>query len=203
MLHADKRALEQHLAVKLLHIHELELNYYVMQSRTLATPSALIAGMAFFGLPYCTKMPYFEEASPLSKALYGIMLVVCMGQSLFLVFATTLLTMLCPGLALRGPPGSMQRAVEGLKREGDIILQQFCGIVYMMLLVVVCLGFTAVVPTLWGSFAISLVCCLFAASIDRLKTSVQHTFALQAQRVSGAFDVETDDRPAATRRDLL
>jgi hypothetical protein len=71
-----------------------------------------------------TKMAYFQESNLFVQFLYICGLVACMCLSLRNVFGTTMLTMLGPGKALRGPDGSMHSAVDGM-------LDSFEGIVYV------------------------------------------------------------------------
>lgn len=61
-------------------------------------------------------MAYFQESSTIQQFLYISGIVVCMCLSLRNVLGTTMLTMLGPGKALRGPDGSMHTAVDGTLR---------------------------------------------------------------------------------------
>ena len=62
-----------------------------------------------------TKMSYFQESAIVAQFLYILGIVVCMCLSLKNVLGTTMLTMLGPGKALRGPDGSMHTAVDGMR----------------------------------------------------------------------------------------
>ena len=121
MLYADKAALENRTKVKLLSIRERELALYTNNCRTVGTVSALMAGIAYSALIY-TKMAYFQESPLFQQFFYICGLVMVMCLSLRNVFGTTMLTMLGPGKALRGPDGSMHSAVDGM-------LDSFEGIV--------------------------------------------------------------------------
>ena len=112
MLYADKAALENRTKVKLLTIRERELTLYTNNCRTVGTVSALMAGIAYSALIY-TKMAYFQESHLVQQFLYICGLVTCMCLSCAM-FGTTMLTMLGPGKALRGPDGSMHAAVDGM-----------------------------------------------------------------------------------------
>ena len=72
-----------------------------------------------------TKMAYFQESSTFVQGCYITGIVVCMCLSLRNVLGTTMLTMLAPGKALRGPDGSMHTAVDGMLDafEGIAIVQ--------------------------------------------------------------------------------
>ena len=70
-----------------------------------------------------TKMAYFQDSPTGQQFLYICGLVVCMCLSLRNVFGTTMLTMLGPGKALRGPDGSMHSAVDGMLESFEGIIQ--------------------------------------------------------------------------------
>ena len=70
-------------------------------------------------------MAYFQSSSELVKLLYCLGITVCMCLSLDLVLATTAITMLGPGLALRGPDGSMHTAVDGILHEFELVSRLF------------------------------------------------------------------------------
>ena len=114
MLYADKRALETNLKVSLLAIREKELNFYTTNCLAVGTQSALLAGFAYSGL---TQVAFPHEAPYMIKLLYLLVTTTAMGFELIAVMNTTLLSMVGPGLALRGPDGSMDPAVEGMMEE--------------------------------------------------------------------------------------
>ena len=120
MLWADKRALETNLKLSLLQIRERELNFYTNNCLAISTQSALLAGFAYAAL-----MPGISlgDAGGVAAHLYPVRLmyltcaVSALGLQLITVVSTTLLSMLGPGLALRGPDGSMHTAVDGMVVE--------------------------------------------------------------------------------------
>ena len=114
MLFADKRALETNLKVNLLAIREKELNYYTQNCLAVGTQSALLAGFAYSGL---TQVAIPHERAYLLKLAYLLVTTTAMCFELIAVLNTTLLSMMGPGLALRGPDGSMHPAVDGMMVE--------------------------------------------------------------------------------------
>jgi hypothetical protein len=120
MLWADKRALETNLKLSLLQIRERELNFYTNNCLAISTQSALLAGFAYAAL-----MPGISlgDAGGVAANVYAVKLmyltcaVSALGLQLITVVSTTLLSMLGPGLALRGPDGSMHTAVDGMVDE--------------------------------------------------------------------------------------
>ena len=112
MLLADKRALETNLKVSLLQIREKELAFYTNNCLAIGTQSALLAGFAYAALQTSIeKDPYWVHLC------YLCFSVASLGFQLLSVVSTTLLAMLGPGLALRGPDGSMHSAVDAMVGE--------------------------------------------------------------------------------------
>mmetsp|Transcript_7228 Transcript_7228/g.12164 ORF Transcript_7228/g.12164 Transcript_7228/m.12164 type:complete len:227 (+) Transcript_7228:77-757(+) len=114
MLFADKRALETQLKVNMITIREKELNYYTQNCQAVCTQAALLAGFAYSGL---TQVAIPHDQHYVLKLLYLIVTTTAMCLELIAVMNTTLLSMMGPGLALRGPDGSMHPAVEGMVYE--------------------------------------------------------------------------------------
>ena len=196
MLYADKAALENRTKVKLLSIRERELALYTNNCRTVGTVSALMAGIAYSALIY-TKMAYFQESSTLQQFLYITGLVVCMCLSLRNVLGTTMLTMLGPGKALRGPDGSMHSAVDGM-------LDAFDGISYVQHLTIYSFMMTSIVYG-WGAASMSFVSSILLTVLIGGMTYimwvqsgiVERAFPMRSiPLVSGAFFPKGD---AATR----
>lgn len=123
MLYADKAALENRTKVRLLAIRERELVLYTQNCRAVGTVAALMAGIAYAAIIY-TKMEYYQDSSWLIQTFYTLSLTVCMSLSLSTVMSTTAISMLGPGLALRGPDGSMHSAVDGILIEFKSISRQ-------------------------------------------------------------------------------
>lgn len=141
MLYADKRALETNLQVSLLKIREKELQFYTQvppqpqpqpqpehhhpppspshpprpqNCIAIGTQAALLSGFAYNGI---IQVDIPSEANDWLKTLYLCVTTAAMGFELIAVLNSTLCSMLGPGLALRGPDGSMHRAVDGLMLE--------------------------------------------------------------------------------------
>jgi len=114
MLYADKRALETNLKVNLLAIREKELNYYTQNCGAVGTQAALLAGFAYSGL---TQVAVPLDSQYILKLAYLLVTTTAMCLELIAVMNTTLLSMMGPGLALRGPDGSMHPAVDGMMEE--------------------------------------------------------------------------------------
>jgi hypothetical protein len=114
MLHADKRALEQNLKVNLLKIREKELRFYTDNCVAVGTQASLLSGFAYSGL---IQIVIPEGKSETLVTAYLCVTVTAMGFELIAVINAMLCSMLGPGLALRGPDGSMHRAVDEMLEE--------------------------------------------------------------------------------------
>ena len=78
------------------------------------TQAALLAGFAYSGL---TQVAIPVDAEYVLKLLYLLVTTTAMCLELIAVMNCTLLSMMGPGLALRGPDGSMHPAVDGMMEE--------------------------------------------------------------------------------------
>lgn len=116
------------------------------------------------------KRAYFQETeSELVKAFYGFGLVVCLGFSLRNVLGATMLMTLGPGLALRGPTGSMHSAVEGMLREFERIARWLQWSTYSFMFVTLVYSWLSAVRQHWGSLLMSLVAiCVTAGMAARV-----------------------------------
>jgi hypothetical protein len=125
MLYADKQALETDLKVCLLAIRERELDFYTQNCRSIGTSAALLAGFAYAGLS--STSDFSEDTTEFSKGVFLTVTVSAMSLNIASMAAATWCSMLGPGLALRGPDGSMDRAVEGLALEYRVIFLLFAA----------------------------------------------------------------------------
>ena len=132
MLYADKKNLESDFRVRMLHIREKELMFFVRNCQNMANLAALIACMAQSGLIF-TKYIDFNLCgqglvSLRSKELlcaeftYPIAVFITMGLCLLCMWVSMLVSLLAPGLALRGPDGSMHECVRMIGEEYEYAL---------------------------------------------------------------------------------
>jgi len=116
MLYADKLALANQARVRMLEIREREVELYVRNSRALSLQCAALAGVAQQAMVY-TKFGYFQNASRVAQGFYAVSIGSLLGLGILGVFVLTLTAMLGPGLALRGPNGSMHIAIDAIVAE--------------------------------------------------------------------------------------
>ncbi|KAG8466854.1 hypothetical protein KFE25_008233 [Diacronema lutheri] len=128
MLYADKRALENNLMVSLIEIRQKELDFYTRNCISIGTQAALLSGFAYAGI---IQVAIPESCPDLLKAAYLSMTVCTMTVHLIALFNSTMCAMLGPGLALRGPDGSMHKAVDGMMVEYRVCFLFFVsGVVF-------------------------------------------------------------------------
>ena len=91
--------------VSLLAIRERELNLYSDNFRNIGTQAALLAGFAFSGVTITTDLVNDDR----ERALYIFITVAAMSLNICALFSSVTCCMFGPGLALRGPDGSMDQ----------------------------------------------------------------------------------------------
>ena len=135
MLYADKQALETDLKVSLLAIRDRELNFYVQNLRSIATQAGVMSGFAYATVTSATGMAHHGDWQ---AVLFLLVTTIAMDLNIFALGAATWCGMLGPGLALRGPDGAMDKAVEGLALEyRNIFLAFALGITFFLFSAVV------------------------------------------------------------------
>jgi hypothetical protein len=87
------------------------------------TQAALIAGFTLSNLTQVDAKN--SDATAFWKWIFWISCSIVLVASLHVVLTTTFINIFGPGLALRGPAGSMVRAVEGMNKEKDAIFVAF------------------------------------------------------------------------------
>ena len=140
MLKRNIRLIHGQDSQQVLEVQYAEITHFKDNFTLMATVSALLAGFVFmvFGLEaeqigeysklHATSVAYMVAAT---GSLCANVLVVCLS---------TLASMLGPGLALRGPEGSVARALEGMRDEHDRVVRLFLFGVYSFFCTVVCLA---------------------------------------------------------------
>ena len=103
-------------------------------------------------------MDYYRTAPWYVKHAYvlGTVMTMCLG--IMLVFGTTVIAMLGPGLALRGQGGSMHTAVDGMLLEFNLVSRLFHLLVYFFLFSVVALSWSGYSPNWQISAALTALC---------------------------------------------
>ena len=126
MLQARKEALQNTARQRMVDIRNKELNYYTDNCRSIGNSAALVAGLAYSGIRYHylleRKQNYLSTTGDSLEAMFFLtLLAITLGTSLQTVYVAMLVALFGPHLALRGPDGSLQDAVEGMHA-----LRKFC-----------------------------------------------------------------------------
>ena len=185
MLFADKNALRTQLKVNMLRIRERELSYYTNNCLAISTSSALLAGFAWYGL---TEVPFDSNASALMQTFYLVVTTLIMGLELLTVVNATLCAILGPGLALRGPDGSMHNAVTGMMTHyrftlGCFTIGLICFMISALLYAWMQFDWTLALP-------MTLLIVYFLSKLQTHYWRIYKTFRLPSEAaVSGAFNV--------------
>lgn len=186
MLYADKNALRTQLKVQMLRIREKELLYYTNNCLSISTSAALLAGFAWYGL---TEVPFEEQADAMTQTLYLVVTTLIMGLELLTVVNATLCAILGPGLALRGPDGSMHTAVNGMMTHYKFTLMCFATGLICFMLSALLYGWMQFSWTL--ALPMTVLICYFLYKIFNYFIRIYRRFRLAPDRVvTGAFNAD-------------
>ena len=196
MLFADKRALQTNLKVGLLEIREKELNFYTTNCSHLGFLASIFAGFASTAL-----MTHVPRDNKMLHFAYLLTTLCALGLQLAALVSTTLLAMTAPGLALRGPDGSMSVAIDSMIGEYRKAFFQLLLGLFALHLSVICL-FWLQMPT-WEAFGLTM--CVLAAGVFELRyiRIVFGRFQLPSSApVTGKFE-GTEARQAGAQAGLI
>ena len=179
--------------VSLLKIREKELQFYTQNCIAIGTQAALLSGFAYNGI---IQVDIPEESSDVLKALYLCVTTAAMGFELIAVLNSTLCSMLGPGLALRGPDGSMHRAVDGLMLEYRLTFVFFSmGLVAFHLSALIFAWLEFSMPV---ALAMTMALLMFVYGMFRYAVRIYMRFALSTDRmVTGKFEFGDEPRGPA------
>ena len=143
----------------------------------MGTQAAVLAGFTVTGLIEFNMPPATHK---LLKLCYYLCVVTALGMNLSCVSSTTALSVFGTSLALRGPDGSMSRAVDGMYQERNQVFATF-GV--GLLSTICAASFAAVIVMDWGT-AIACVSILVFCG---------HRIYQQGKRIFAKFRFEEDD----------
>ncbi|KAJ1620853.1 hypothetical protein T492DRAFT_847479 [Pavlovales sp. CCMP2436] len=109
MLYADKHALRTRLKVSLLVIRHRELQFYTKNCIAIGTNALFLASFAWWGL---TEPAFDELGGDMVQTVYLVITAMIMALELLATVTSTLVAILGPALAIRGPDGAMHTAVD-------------------------------------------------------------------------------------------
>ena len=120
MLIADKQNLETNLRVRMFQIRERELEYFMENSRHIATCATLVMGFAMSGvinIRYVDQNLCGESQWLCAEFLYPLSLAFALGFGNLTLWGCMLSTMLAPGMALHGTQGYFNKCVDWVEEE--------------------------------------------------------------------------------------
>lgn len=125
MLKAQQNQLAQTANHDLVNIRTAEIEYFVQFFTNFGTQCALIAGFQLSSISQVNT----DGASRWAANIYWVSAALCICLSLHVLLCSVYATVFGQGLALRGPSGSMVRAVDGMCAEQYEIIYIFsCNI---------------------------------------------------------------------------
>uniref|UniRef100_A0A7S2FHV0 Transmembrane protein n=1 Tax=Octactis speculum TaxID=3111310 RepID=A0A7S2FHV0_9STRA len=186
MITADTQQLETRLKQLALQIREKEIAVFISNLSVLSTQSAFLTGLCFGGMNIPITWNKNDDSVDDFDLDYTHAFELCFFTCTSVGAGLNILTLsICswciifgPGLAIRGPDGSMTRAAEGLYTERKYALRFFWAGVFFCLLSGVFLGFLKFDP-LTASFicAIIILFSVFAVLYTRLVTRPRFSFS--------------------------
>ena len=125
MIKAEQALLLQAANQQVIKIRNAELTYYTTVFESFNTQCALIAGFVLQALTNLNlEQAEKNKIVSIASIIFWISSAVAIATSLHCVLTTTLCNIYAPGMALRGPLGSMVRAVEGVVEEQVVIIRK-------------------------------------------------------------------------------
>ena len=132
MLVADRNELEMQLKRHATQIREKELISFTENFSVLSTQAVFLIGLGYGGLAM-TPVWNSDEVF-LLQYLFYTSITIAIGFNVLTMCITSWSMIFGPGLGIRGPPGSMKRAVLGMYSERNWAMQFYwAGLAFMML----------------------------------------------------------------------
>ena len=206
MIAADRAELESRLKQLTLQIREKEVTVFTENFAVLSTQAAFLCGLGFSGL---TMVPSWqgkhEPKTAMLLAFYSLASV-SIGFNILTMAISSWCMIFGPGLAIRGPDGSMSRAVAGMYQERKWALRFFwLGIVFIILSGIA-LGWvkfdpyiSAAMTVIFLGFLSFMVYYMTRVTRPRFRFPKEHSRKPKAFYVDG-YDPETGKIAGANKR---
>lgn len=136
MLKAANQALFQETNTDVAKIRQTEIKYYSSVYQSFGTQAALLGGFTFYLLRDIEGDHRWLPDLDSWYAFFATGTILCAVQ---IILCCLFLQVYGPGLALYGPPGSMAKACEVLKKEQPMIVQSFLFMIFFFVLTTVAL----------------------------------------------------------------
>ncbi|KAL1499815.1 hypothetical protein AB1Y20_012500 [Prymnesium parvum] len=126
MLSAEHLALQSRLVQQLVAVRQKEMDYMLMRYQSIGTQAALICGFSISSLTGLDLNPSSKMVSIIVAHLFYISSFICILANIHVILTTLFVCNWAPGLALRGPTGSMSRAFDSTRAERTMVNVCFC-----------------------------------------------------------------------------
>ncbi len=128
MLKAEQQQFVQATNNQLLDIRNTEISYFISFFSNFGTQCALISG---FIVNAISQVPGLDSrCNPAWKYIYWILSALALMCAMHVLLCTMFINVFGQGLAIRGPLGSMIRAVEGMVQETNQILIAYVASIF-------------------------------------------------------------------------
>ena len=121
---AEHVALQSRLVQQLVAVRQREMDYMLARYQSIGTQAALICGFSISSLTGLAASS--DIVSPIVSHLFYITTFVCILSLLHVILTTLFVCNWAPGLALRGPTGSVSRAFDATRGERLTVNVCFC-----------------------------------------------------------------------------
>ncbi len=128
MLKAEQQQFVQATNNQLLDIRNTEISYFISFFSNFGTQCALISG---FIVNAISQVPGLDSTcNPAWKYIYWILSALALMCAMHVLLCTMFINVFGQGLAIRGPLGSMVRAVDGMVQETNQILIAYVASIF-------------------------------------------------------------------------
>jgi len=219
MLYASKRELHAELARDILQVRQRELQYYTTNINNIGLQASLLAGFAFTTLAshesrdvlgwldeiagedrpfiiitdFRDRLDPFMQLQVLLELFYLTSTISAMGSTLYTLYICLITSILGPGLALRGPEGSVDRAVLGLARVNRKVIQSFAFALNLF-------QFSILINSFLNFHVIAAFVCMvfvvyYMVTITKYGNNLTKEFLIDSSHiVTGRFEEDQADR---------
>ena len=131
MLSAEHYALESAAVQHLLKIREAEVTYYKDRFDSIALQSTLIVAL---NVQTVTQVDALNHSNMYVRVAFWWFGALSFSCSLFCIVTATFGQVWGPGLALRGPKGSVLKAYHAMKQENAVVMKAYLGQIFFFIL---------------------------------------------------------------------
>lgn len=189
MLSAQKMALEKGLAQDLVSLQQKELDFYYNNNSSIGTMATLLAGFAYSAIDdqYQDDFSGYESESYNFLLIYYSAAVISVCFTIMCATCSVFLNIHGSNLALRGPDGSLMRAVLLMREYQDLVLFTFASGIASFLVMVCAYGWVLVDEETVAT-VLSVLVCLFASILCVMVLTILSAFKFDEKSIAGVLD---------------